>query len=155
LRDTIATVIEDLPMLDIRPELRERLKRTQDRREKLRQELAELDTNDEGLRTVLESETAIWNKLSPPQLILPQPDIPANGNNGAGTLPELLQELLANRAQTMEELKTELTRREYPFGEKSPGRVVNFALVNLQNHGVARKREDDSWELVEGGRPIN
>lgn len=146
-------------MLDIRPELRERLKRNQDRREKLRQELAELDANDEGLRTVLESETAIWNKLSPPQLVLPQPDMPVIGNdggsNGVGSLPELLQELLTGRPQTMEELKIELNRREYPFGEKSPGRVVNFALVNLQNHGVARKREDDNWELVQGGRPIN
>jgi hypothetical protein len=145
-------------MLDIRSELKERLKQNQERREQLRQELADLDATDEGLRRVLDSETAIWNKLSPPQLVLTRSDFHAssggNGNGaGAGTLPEILREILSNgQPQTTEELKAELHRRGYPFGDKAPGRVVNFALVGMQNHDVARKLEDGRWKLIEGGR---
>jgi hypothetical protein len=135
-------------MQDIRQELRERIKQTQDRGDLLRQELEQLDATEKSLQAVLSSETEIWKRLTttPPFPQFATTD--EQSDNGSSTLPGLLVEFMRNGAAwSMDEFKAELQRRAYPFGEKAPGRVINFALVGLQNHKKAKKLEDGRWEV--------
>jgi hypothetical protein len=52
-------------------------------------------------------------------------------------------------AWSMEDFKAELQKRAYPFGDKAPGRVINFSLVGLVNHDKVLKLKDGRWRLVE------
>jgi hypothetical protein len=136
-------------MQDIRPELRERLKHIQDRRETVQRELTELDAIERGLQTVLNSEDETWKKLAPTPPLFQQ----ASGNDGEEqsngvNLHDLLLEFLRDGQQwSTEVLKQELLKRGYPFGGKAPGRVINFALVGLENRGSVTNLKDGRWQI--------
>ncbi len=130
-------------MQDIRQELTERLRQLREQREGVQQQLDELESLEQGLLKVLNSENAIWDKLAPP--LFRDTSAPKNGSgNLGGAILELLRD---GQSRTMDQLKSELRERGYMFGDKAPGRVINFCLVGLQNRGAARKLEDGSWEI--------
>ena len=136
-------------MQDIRPELRERIKQVQDKREALQRELAELETIEQGLQTVLNSENELWKRLAPAPSLFQQSS--GNGDEpgiDSSTLPALLLEYLRDGKEwSLEDFKIELHSRDYPFGEKAPGRAINFALVGLLNHKEVVKLNDGRWRI--------
>ncbi|MGO8718830.1 MAG: hypothetical protein ACLQMO_06380 [Acidobacteriaceae bacterium] len=136
-------------MQDIRQELRERIKQTQDRREQLHHELEQLDTTEQSLQGVLNSENELWKRLTPTSSLFQHvPVADEQSNNGGNTLPGLLTEFMRNgKAWSMDDFKAELQKRGYPFGEKAPGRVINFALVGLLNRKLVLHCEDGRWRL--------
>ena len=138
-------------MQDIRQELRERIKQTQDRRDQLRQELEQLDATEQSLQAVLNAENDLWKRLTPIPSLFQQANTPdEQSSKGSSTLPGLLTEFMRNGAAwSVDDFKAELQKRAYPFGDKAPGRVINFALVGLVNHDKALKLDDGRWRLSE------
>jgi hypothetical protein len=135
-------------MEDVRPYLRERLKQLEEHQDRIRQELATVEMTVSGLRAVIKAEDELWRQLSPTPDLFHQE---AQHNNSTGTLPPLLTEFLRERPLTLDQLKQKLDERGYSFGDKSPGRVVNFALVGLLKRNSVNKLDDGRWELKDKG----
>lgn len=136
-------------MKDIRPELRERIQQIQSKRDIARRQLDELDAIEQSLQTVLNSENELWKSLAPDTPLFQYPqNTDEKVNESNGTLPGLLLEFMRDgNSWSIEDFKAELQKRGYPFGEKAPGRVINFALVGLLRPGTVRKQEDGRWQL--------
>ena len=136
-------------MQDIRQELKERIRQNLEEEEKLQQQLAHRQAVGKGLVLALESENAFWERLVLSAPLFQNAEAAAT-KNGSGTLPALLLNLLRNgEVWTVDQFKTELDKRGYPFGDKAPGRVINFALVGMLNHGAVKKLGDKRWEIRE------
>lgn len=138
-------------MQDIRKELGERLNQVREQRESLQKSIEQLNLRERQLQAVLDSEMELWNRLAPtPSLFQSSPATPHQVNDGNGTLPGLLVEFMRNGSTwALDDFKEELSKRGYPFGEKSPGRMINFALVGLVNRGLALKTPEGRWRIAE------
>jgi hypothetical protein len=123
-------------MVDIRPALRERLKT-------IASERARLDQMEAGIKALLQLEN--------------EGEASTNGNSGehaeTGTTPlaHFILDTLKHttRAMTVNDLKTAAHKAGIDFGEKSPGRVLHWALVGKSRSGVVEK-VGGRWRLKEG-----
>jgi hypothetical protein len=73
----------------------------------------------------------------------------------AHTLGSLMRGLLGDGSkQLTQELAKLAVSKGHPFGDKSPGRSVHFALVGLERAGQVKRDETGRWFLTNGeGRP--
>jgi hypothetical protein len=134
-------------MRDIRSDLRERLGSIEQDRERLKasiqRQLEELDQMEIGVKALLDQEERRFAASN------------GSGNGHAaddGTTPlaRLIISLLKNspRPLTVDEFKTAAATARFDFGEKSPGRVIHWGLVGMQQGGIVEKK-GGRWQLKE------
>src|ERR1700686_730000 len=109
-------------MRDIRKDLRERLETVTTERGKLELKLASLQATEAGIKALLRQEEEHFAGLSPNLF----PD------GGAG-LAQLIVHAMKTKSRPLDlqEIKDEIAKTPYDFGEKAPGRAIHFALVGL------------------------
>ncbi len=131
-------------MRDIRSDLRERLAAIGVDRSDLRTKLAALDATENGLKILLREEEERFAKQSP--TLFPEPE-PTNGSG----LRELVLKALQtkNRPVDLDEIKNEIARTAYDFGDKKPGRAIHFALIGLGQTGTVNRLTDGRWVIKE------
>ncbi len=129
-------------MRDITMDLEERIVETKKDRVRLLRQIDALDQNAEMLITMLESEMARW----PEQGILPG----LAGSNGASrsssTFSRFLQQALSDgRPRRLDELKLLAQGQGIDFGSKTPGRVLHYALVAMQQNRMVKRLKSGEW----------
>jgi hypothetical protein len=68
------------------------------------------------------------------------------GHNGATPLSSLLRSVLSDgKPHTNPELAKIVSAKGLIEGDKSPGRVVHFALVGLQKHDYVKRDDEGAW----------
>jgi hypothetical protein len=127
-------------MRDIRPDLKERLLRIASRRITLQAELDELSLQESRWKALLEDENALWEQQA------------AFGSVIEGGDPDLatgIHRILSDdKAHDLDEFKEQLKDAPYMPKDKNHGRVIHFALVGMQNHGIVVRNPDDTWQAV-------
>jgi hypothetical protein len=131
-------------MRDIRNDLRERLQAVGAERMELQAKLSALQGTESGLKALLRDEEERLARQSPS--LFP----PTESINGSG-LRELVHKALQekNRPADLEEIKNDIARTSYDFGDKKPGRAIHFALIGLSQTGVVNRLQDGRWVLGE------
>jgi hypothetical protein len=123
-------------MRDIGPVLRERL-------ETIARERARLDQMEAGIKALL--------KLENQELVASKN---GNGDQAAETGNTPLADFVlttlkqAKRSVTVADLKTAASNAGFDFGQKSPGRVLHWALVGKMRSGIVEK-VGGKWRLKE------
>jgi len=124
-------------MRDIRADLRERL-------QAIARDRAGLDQMEAGIKELLRIEDRREFIAS------------GNGNGthvdeGGTPLKRFILTVLRHSKQplTVGDLKVAAAQGGYDFGEKSPGRVLHWALVGMAQGGIVEKKEDNKWHLKE------
>ena len=132
-------------MRDISGDLGERLGEVEAERGRLQRQLEALVEREKILRSMLESEASRWGqqRLSP---LIPM----ANGHSGVGGPygKFVIEALSPGAPQGLTYLKKLATDMGVDFGDKSPGRVLHYALVGLKERGLVRRTDTDEWELI-------
>jgi DNA-binding transcriptional ArsR family regulator len=131
-------------MKDIRSDLRERLDSVGTEIADLQSKLSALQARETSLKFLLHEEDERIARDAP--TLFPQPS-PANGTG----LRELVERELRNkqRPANLEEIKADITRTGYNFGEGKPGRAIHGALIGLKQNGVVDRLRDGRWVLKE------
>jgi len=137
-------------MRDIRNDLRERLESITADRRRLEAKLGDLKRAEDGVKALLSQEEEHFASLSSPLF----PEVEAT--NCTGLAPLILVAMKKkNRPLDLQELKEELAKTSYNFGEKNPGRAIHFALVGLDQNGVVERLEDRRWTIKQdNGIPV-
>ena len=131
-------------MRDIRGDLRERIDLLAAERVKLETRMTELSKQEQSYKLALLQEEERFNSsLSSSHSIAE-----AAVGSSAG-LAELLITAIAskNRPVDLDELKTEIGKTPYDFGDRAPGRAIHFGLVGLANRGEVEKLPDGRWAM--------
>lgn len=108
-------------------------------------ELAQLDRRRD---TLLQRKATLqeWLKEEP---ISAQPELPAmaTGANGGTPLSSFLRNALADgKPHHLSELVSLVKMKDGLIkAESSPGRVIHYALIGMQQHGYVKRREDGMW----------
>jgi hypothetical protein len=128
-------------MGNIGPVLRERLKT-------IASERARLDKMEAGIKELLQLENQGFTA--------------SKNGNGAHAAAETGNTPLAHfvldtlkqskRALSVDDLKAAAERAGLDFGEKSPGRVLHWALVGKLRSGIVEQVGGGKWRLKEGGQ---
>lgn len=129
-------------MRDIRADLQERLNAIAEERGDLEKRLQELAGIESGITALLQRESRNFAAQS-------------NGDGGpyidAGSteLARLILQTLRkhNAPLSLEGLKEAADAAGFDFGEKSPGRVLHWALVGMAQGGSVEK-VSDKWRIV-------
>ena len=130
-------------MRDIRTDLRERLN-------DLDRQLKAIEAQRVTVVALLRAEEERFGNLEN------HPRVVAFDIKPVHNLSDLLRTYLADGGQLSTQRLAELAvSSRHPFGDKSPGRSVHFALVGLQRGGHVERCENGSWCLAngEGGAP--
>ena len=110
----------------------------------LREEKAQLERR---LETLEEREETLlsWLKEEQPS----QGQLPAmtSGANGGTPLSVFLRGALGDgRPHTLQDLVTQVKGKGGLIREEaSPGRVVHYALIGMQQHGYVKRSNDGTW----------
>lgn len=136
-------------MRDIRSDLRERLEDLERQRAALISELKELDNQRTIVGATLQLEQERFDNVETPKTT-----VAALSEPGAvHTLGSFMRGLLGDGSkQSTQELSKLAVSKGHPFGDKSPGRSVHFALVGLERAGQVERDEDGRWFLTNGER---
>lgn len=136
-------------MHDIRPDLQDRLNTLDAEKKDLETRLGDVERVRQSIITLIQSEDTRWGVLDQGNLLKgKRPHELTKDRKGATHLSRLLLELLDNeRSRSLSELLTAAKERDFPFGEKSPARVLHFALLALKNRGWVERTEDGLWKL--------
>ena len=103
-------------------------------RAQVEQRLATLKQREDTLRAWLLEEQPVQATLAI-----------VGGANGSTPLSTLLRNALSDgKPHTNPELARLASARGL-VGEKSPGRVVHFALVGLQKHNYVKRNDEGAW----------
>lgn len=129
-------------MRDIRDDLRERVAVLEKEQKELEKRLEAVQAQREALRSLLEDEEARWRQF---QSSGPQ-EAPSHFGNGhpvgLNPLAGLVYNLLSDGDVWLpSQLTSAAIRRDFPFGQKSPGRVVHAACLSLLREGLAEQAE--------------
>ena len=129
-------------MRDITKDLEERIDETKKEHARLLRQILALQQNEKMLTAMLESERARW----PEQAALPG----MVGSNGASRSPSafsrFLQHALSDgRPRSLDELKLLAQGQGIDFGSKTPGRVLHYALVGMQQNRMVKRLESGEW----------
>jgi hypothetical protein len=132
-------------MRDIRKDLEERLKSIASDRASLQAKVDQLLQAEQGVKALLRQEDERFAKLSPP--LFPMDKEAGSGN--AGGVRQVIVTALRQKKRPLDkdELKLLVKEMDFSFGEKSPGRVIHFALIGLKESGVVDHLKDGRWEL--------
>lgn len=133
-------------MRDIRPDLRERKQAIRNERAQLAARGLVLDAEETALDALMQVEDERWKGLSAPQVEGPPREDEPIVDLSRSPLGDLVMDVLADgRPRSMHDLAQIAKNRGYPFGEKSPGRVVHFALVSLSKANRIEKVGSGLW----------
>ena len=142
-------------MRDIRQDLRERLEHLEKELEEASARIDVLQGRRNHLQTLLDAENDEWDPLSvqrpsfrrlrrKAQSDSDEPDEPPI--NGSSVLASILRSVLADGEDHHLDHMVEAARnRGFPFGDKSPGRVVHFALVGMKKGGQTQQLGGSFW----------
>jgi hypothetical protein len=126
-------------MRDIRRDLHERLSDVEKEETSLLDRLKSLSSVKEGLKALIMQE----NERFAPPLFSVQPQ-----EEERTALTTIIINALRHKPKaTLEEIKQITENSGYDFGDKKPGRSIHFALVGLQNLGLAEGLGDGVWRL--------
>lgn len=121
---------------------------------KIEEDLSALKRRKEAMETLLEEENALWRPDTSKQA--PLFINPIHGDVDAAQFSLFLRETLKDgKPWSLEELKQLATQRNLEFGEKSPGRVLHFALIGMAQNGVVSQVSRGVWMLNAKGAPMN
>ena len=138
-------------MRDIRSDLKERLKYVDTELQAVESKAQSLHALRQTLQTMLAAETDQWNGVAGNQTPLAKGNgnaIHAKAEPRGTTLSAILRDELADHKQLhLKELAKAAVDRGYPFGDKSPGRVVHFALVGMQTGKLVEQVGKGVWRL--------
>lgn len=118
---------------DIRADLSERLEALEWRRNALKDQLTELDREAETVQLMLAYE----NKRA---------------SEGRIPMGEFIEAALAEEPLTKEDVRLKCENAGY-FPAIMGGRQVHATMLNLENAGRIRKRNDGKYEPARGGNP--
>jgi hypothetical protein len=141
-------------MRDIRSDLRERLDDIERQRTALISKLDDLDAQRATVGALLHAEQERFGNVETPTdsgtIVVLSGDLPP-----AHTLGNLMRGVLGDGSKrSTQELAKLAVSKGHPFGDKSPGRSVHFALVGLERAGQVERDEAGCWFLTNGeGRP--
>ena len=108
----------------------------------LREEKASLESRLEQLEEREETLLEWLKEDQPAQTALPM----QGGANGSTPLSSLLKSILGDgKPHMLDELSSAAYNRGLVEKGKTPGRVVHFALIGMQQHGYAERRADGAW----------
>jgi hypothetical protein len=128
-------------MRDIRSDLRERLTKLAAQMARLQEELDELSDVEDGIKMLLRQEEAQFANESAPLF-------PESNDVGSGLAQLIIHTMREkNRPVDLDELKDVITKTQYDFGEKNPGRVIHFALVGMNHGGLVERLNDKRWMI--------
>lgn len=108
----------------------------------------ELTTLDQRRDKLLQRKATLleWLKEEP---LGTQPDLPAinTGATGGTPLSSFLRNALADgKPHHLADLVSQVRTRDGLIKpEASPGRVIHYALIGMQQHGYVKRREDGMW----------
>jgi hypothetical protein len=114
--------------------------------------LERLETQRATVEALLHAEKERFGNVETPTILV----VPGNHDlRPAHTLGSLMRGLLGDGSkQLTQELAKLAVSKGHPFGDKSPGRSVHFALVGLERAGQVKRDETGRWFLTNGeGRP--
>jgi hypothetical protein len=131
-------------MRDIRSDLQERLNVIAADREELQRRMTELAHIEDGIKALLQRESV--------QFVASVNDS-GNGIHAATGGTELARLVLqtlrqANKPLHLDEIKDAAEAAEFDFGEKSPGRVLHWAMVGMAQGGSVEK-VNGKWQIKE------
>jgi hypothetical protein len=130
-------------MRDIRSDLQERLDAVAKDRFALQAQLTELDHIETGIKALMQREGMLF--------------VAASNGNGSHSEAEIRTPLSQFVLQTLREaqqpmpldkVRDEAIKAGLDFGDKSPGRVVHWALVGMAQHGSVEKLKS-GWRIKE------
>jgi hypothetical protein len=134
---------------DIREDLRERLDSIVAERSALEAQLQSLQTLENVYKLALqrEEETAIARNEGSPI------DLPSGDETDLNGL--LIQTMAKkNRPLALDEIKVEIAKLPYDFGDKKPGRAIHFRLIGLSQRGEVERLPDGRWRIPSNGVPV-
>jgi hypothetical protein len=135
-------------MRDIRNDLLERLAHAQKQLTEAERNVVKYKTVCENLRNLLAAEDQGWAGVDQQPLSL-------NGNSPStetdSPLANILRSHLADgKKHHLDELVKAAKQRNYPFGDKAPGRVIHFALIGMKSGGSVDQIGDGYWKIGAG-----
>ena len=130
-------------MRDIRSDLKDRINGAERDIKELKRALDEAYGRHKSYSFLLDQEERLWSG-SPS---LSEASIPGNGKDSEDSpLTRLLMGALTDgNAWHASQLIEYLHESKYPFGDKSPARVVHFALVGLNKAERIRPGKEKGW----------
>lgn len=135
-------------MRDIRNDLLERLKQMQAQRSILEAQVAELIEREAHLNALLQAEEeSVKAGESMGSLITA-----STRSNGSYSTPLGQFVLGAFQKQSrcsLRQLKEAAKHSGIDFGDKSPGRVIHFLLLGMEQNGIVERLRDGTWQLKE------
>ncbi len=126
-------------MRDIRSDLKERLSQCLTEERTLEARLDAVREKAEGIQALLKDEEDRYaNSIVP---LFPDGD--------TGRLRKLIVHVFEaqRRPLDLEEIKGEIAKTDYNFGEKKPGRAIHFALVGMGQTGELERLADKRWAM--------
>ncbi len=132
-------------MRDIRADLRDRLNQLDAEKSKVNTRLEEMEQQRQILISLIREEEARFGPLDQ-QPLIPQKSEQANGDQTP--LARLILGLLADQEpHVLTHLVQGALAKNYPFGEKSPARSINWALFGMMNRKMV-ERSGKAWKLA-------
>ena len=135
-------------MKDLKDELAQRLQKVRDERKQLTDRLNRLVQLEQAIDLLINEEdfSTGTGQLSP----LPVKAIIGPNVIGRTELSRLIVKALADgKPRSLTDLVQLAKNENFNFFDKSPKRVLHFALVGLQYNGYARMLERSIWQLTE------
>lgn len=127
-------------MRDIRKDLLERLEATTAARRKLEVELAAVQMREAGIKSLLKQEEEHFANQHIAMF--------AEGESSP-SLAQLILQIIKSKKRPLDlgEIKEEIAKTHFDFGEKAPGRAIHFALVGMDQTGTVERLSDKRWAI--------
>jgi hypothetical protein len=134
-------------MRDIRQDLQERLDAIAADRGSLHTQLELLDKKEASVKAMLADEESRIRRNASVHMELPFDRVPLVGGM---QMTELIKATLrsGSRRLTFDEVKEEITKTPFDFGEQKPGRVVHGGLLSLLRTNEITKDADGRYGLL-------
>jgi hypothetical protein len=129
------------PARDITRDLQLRLDELENQKQDLEKRLDEVNRLFSSYRLLLEHESHRWTQLT-------LPDLDKALQPAQTKLSQTLLDLLSDRQDwPLHKLVDGILQTGYNFGDKSPGRVVHYALVGMRQHNLVERVSDGVWRI--------
>ena len=121
--------------------MKERIASISKEREDLQGRLESVAKQESALKSLLADENARWNGLEAKLF-----DPPNTNGHKLTPLGHLLLDLLMDgNTWSTDKLARAAVERKFPFGEKSPNRVVHFGCIGLKSHKLVIQQLGGGW----------
>ena len=141
-------------MRDIRADIKERLDAVASSRERLAEQLRELEVDEAALRSFLEAENARWHNKEPELFRVGKRLEPRPLDETVSPVTKFLLDTLGDGTPwSLTRLKDHASNKGVVFGGDSPGRVLHGGLLGLKKRGVVAMIESGIWRLITENAP--